>query len=414
MPGTLLTEEQLRQIETALLGRTNIRPRSITGDKLASTLQSPNYSEVGGAEAGWQILQSGAAKFYELTIVGSIAGGTIDIGGDDATSFHVDVDGNMWLGDASFGSAPFTVSNAGAVTASDLTITGGSLSIGTGNTILKVNNDGDLWIGHATEGSAPFQVDNTGSVTASDLTVTGGSLSIGTGNAILKVNSTGDLWVGHATEASAPFQLGNDGLLRIKDGTPSAPGIVAIDLAANSGIYFENFALNDWLSVTMNGTRRATIGNGTVLTLTSSGTTYQNVTQNGAGGALYRDTSTALAKQNLRPYMVSRAKLLLEAPVVLYNSAIATDDQTIDNAGLIAEDLHDLGLSEFVTYDPVDSFDVLDHRSLEPNGIAYPRLVTALLVLVRDLYEQMPGPPLGTPLVHDRDRSAGGPVRRRP
>jgi len=365
MPGTLLTEEQLRQIETALLGRTNIRPRSITGDKLASTLQSPGFSAVDGSEAGWQILQSGAAKFYELTIVGSIAGGTIDIGGDDATSFHVDVDGNMWLGDASFGSAPFTVSNAGAVT-------------------------------------------------ASDLTVTGGSLSIGTGNAILKVNSTGDLWVGHATEASAPFQLRNDGLLRIKDGTPSAPGIVAIDLAANSGIYFENFALNDWLSVTMNGTRRATIGNGTVLTLTSSGTTYQNVTQNGAGGALYRDTSTALAKQNLRPYMVSRAKLLLEAPVVLYNSAIATDDQTIDNAGLIAEDLHDLGLSEFVTYDPVDSFDVLDHRSLEPNGIAYPRLVTALLVLVRDLYEQMPGPPLGTPLVHDRDRSAGGPVRRRP
>ena len=67
----------------------------------------------------------------------------------------------------------------------DGSITGGSLSIGSSNTILRVDTDGDLWIGHATQGSAPFQVANTGAVIASNLTITGGSLSVGSSNTIL-------------------------------------------------------------------------------------------------------------------------------------------------------------------------------------------------------------------------------------
>ena len=42
--------------------------------------------------------------------------GAIDIGGADATSFHVDEDGNLWLGDAAFASAPFRVSSTGVMT----------------------------------------------------------------------------------------------------------------------------------------------------------------------------------------------------------------------------------------------------------------------------------------------------------
>ena len=53
-----------------------------------------------------------------------ITGGTIDIGGADASSFHVDVNGNMWLGAATYAAAPFKVSNAGDLSATSATISG--------------------------------------------------------------------------------------------------------------------------------------------------------------------------------------------------------------------------------------------------------------------------------------------------
>lgn len=50
-----------------------------------------------------------------LNISGAIAGGTIDIGGFDSTSFHVDSSGNMWLGASSYASSPFKVSSTGTL-----------------------------------------------------------------------------------------------------------------------------------------------------------------------------------------------------------------------------------------------------------------------------------------------------------
>lgn len=63
-----------------------------------------------------------------LNIAGALTATTIDIGGSDATSFHVDIDGNMWLGAATFAGAVASISNAGAGTFSNITITGGSIS----------------------------------------------------------------------------------------------------------------------------------------------------------------------------------------------------------------------------------------------------------------------------------------------
>ena len=69
------------------------------------------------------------------TFGGNLSGGTIDIGGSDSSSFHVDSDGDMWLGASSYSSAPFKVSAsgdavAGNLTVSSLSVTGGSLHIG--------------------------------------------------------------------------------------------------------------------------------------------------------------------------------------------------------------------------------------------------------------------------------------------
>lgn len=68
------------------------------------------------------------------TFGGNLSGGTIDIGGSDSSSFHVDTDGDMWLGAANYVDAPFRVSSdgdavAGNLSISSVTITGGEIHI---------------------------------------------------------------------------------------------------------------------------------------------------------------------------------------------------------------------------------------------------------------------------------------------
>jgi hypothetical protein len=76
-----------------------------------------------GQQLDWNVTTANT-----LTISGALAAGSIDIGGADATSFHVDTDANMWLGAATFAAGPFRVTNTGAATATSITITGGSIS----------------------------------------------------------------------------------------------------------------------------------------------------------------------------------------------------------------------------------------------------------------------------------------------
>jgi hypothetical protein len=57
------------------------------------------------------------------TVSGSFSG-TIDVGGNDATSFHVDTNGNIWSGAATYAAAPFRVSNLGDMLATSGTIGG--------------------------------------------------------------------------------------------------------------------------------------------------------------------------------------------------------------------------------------------------------------------------------------------------
>lgn len=90
-------------------------------------IQSSNFST---GVSGWVIYGDGSVEFNNGTFRGAISASTIDIGGSDATSFHVDVDGNMWLGAATFAAAPFSVSNAGAVTLGSVTLVGGTIRYG--------------------------------------------------------------------------------------------------------------------------------------------------------------------------------------------------------------------------------------------------------------------------------------------
>ncbi len=155
-----------------------ISAAEITLNGSSSILKSSNYVQ---GTSGWKITGFGDAEFNDLTIRTSL-----DIGGDDATSFHVDNTGNMWLGSGvlNYSTAPFRVSNAGALVATNANITGaitatsgsfsGSLSAATG-TFQGRLQAGDIYLPNTT--SPVFSVTTSGVVTATSGSIGGWSLN---------------------------------------------------------------------------------------------------------------------------------------------------------------------------------------------------------------------------------------------
>jgi len=91
---------------------------------------------------------------------------SLDIGEDqgtsDATSFHVDSNGNMWSGSnsTSFSVAPFRVTNTGDVTANSLTLTGRTSLNNSGNASIFLTNNID-GVGLYSDANTAFYVDAT-------------------------------------------------------------------------------------------------------------------------------------------------------------------------------------------------------------------------------------------------------------
>ena len=129
--------------------------------------------------------------------MGSITSGSLDIG---SGTFTVDTSGNMVATSATITGAITATSGtfAGSLSSADGTFTGtlsgvdgtfsgslssasgtftgalsgGTISIGSGNSIFKADSNG-IYLGNATFGSAPFRVTPTGALTATNATITG-------------------------------------------------------------------------------------------------------------------------------------------------------------------------------------------------------------------------------------------------
>ena len=137
-------------------------------------IRSNNYQQ---GLLGWKIDGSGTAEFNDLTVRTSL-----DIGGNDATSFHVDINGNMWsgAGTSGYSTAPFKVSNAGQLTATGVNISGaitatsgtfsGSLSSASGTFTGRLQA-GDIYIPNTS--SPVFSVTSAGALTATNASITG-------------------------------------------------------------------------------------------------------------------------------------------------------------------------------------------------------------------------------------------------
>jgi hypothetical protein len=122
---------------------------------VAGFIQSANF--VSGS-AGWQIDYLGNAEFNDGTFRGALTASTIDIGGSDSTSFHVDINGNIWSGAATFNQStnPFSVSNAGNLSVvggaiSGATITGSLIRSAASGARIEMTDSGILAVYNATQ-----------------------------------------------------------------------------------------------------------------------------------------------------------------------------------------------------------------------------------------------------------------------
>lgn len=96
----------------------------------------------------------------------------------------------------------------------------------------------------------------------------------------------------------------------------------------------------------------------------------------GPGGQVRYSTSSLRYKQDVEAVEVDPAAVLRMEPKTWRdrNAVVADPDTTERHVGFIAEDLHELGLTEFITY----------NDDGEPDAIQYDRLSVALLAVVQD------------------------------
>jgi len=229
------------------------------------------YSE---ATTGWLINGSGKAYFYDATIAGNIA-----IGGFDSGSFHVDNQGNLWIG-PTLDDAPFKVLKEGDVTARTVTLTGTT----TLSTSPSSNTKIYLGNGNYNNADTAFYVDNTSKFSlgeklywdGSTLTITG-SLRLIDGT--LAINASTAEEIADSAASNAVDAFGNE--IRKVDGfiggltiSPTqlyygagnfANSNTAFYVAKNAGTGQANFSLGDklnWDGSTLNITGNVVITGG--------------------------------------------------------------------------------------------------------------------------------------------------------
>ena len=208
-----------------------------------------------------------------------------DQGTSDATSFHVDSNGNMWSGSnsTSFSVAPFRVTNTGDVTANSLTLTGRTSLNNSGNASIFLTNNID-GVGLYSDANTAFYVDATDKFSlgnkltwANSVLTVQGVLKLSDGSDVLDAEEAANIaqdlvdefgntiyddgFIGGLTVTSNTMYYGNGFF---------GSGNTAFYVGKNSGGQ-ANFSLGDKL--TWNGSTLSITGNVAI----TGGTTYTTI-----------------------------------------------------------------------------------------------------------------------------------------
>ncbi len=120
---------------------------------------------------------------------------------------------------------------------------------------------------------------------------------------------------------------------------------------------------------------------GTTCTGAEAGSPYNKTTSNAANvyvdsaGILYRSTSSLKYKQDISPASFGLADVLKLKPVTFKQKGDETGKRF---AGLIAEEVHEAGLTEFVQY-----------QNGEPDALAYANMVALCIKAIQDLTKRI-------------------------
>jgi len=165
--------------------------------------------------------------------------------------------------DASTGNATFAgtlvaaAGTLGSITAG--TLSGVTMSIGTGNNIFKADSNG-IYLGNATFASAPFRVDMTGALTATSATISG-AITITSGSGITSLSDAGDLATADtadfATQVSGAEKPANNATVGATWGTnlsniPSTLGTPSADGLYLTSTYLGFYKSSAWNSYIKN------------------------------------------------------------------------------------------------------------------------------------------------------------------
>jgi hypothetical protein len=102
-----------------------------------------------------------------------------------------------------------------------------------------------------------------------------------------------------------------------------------------------------------------------------------NVWTNPSNGDLYRSTSSIKYKKNVENYTKGLTELMQLRPVSYEGKSEVDAGKTF--AGLIAEEVHELGLTEYVQYSDDGS----------PNALSYQNMVAILIKSVQELKNEL-------------------------
>ena len=202
------------QVSTAQTTADNAASAASTAQSTANSKLSPgsaasdvnnNTTTISGGKIRTGKIQSNNISGTDDGSDFSSAGMSIDLtgGGISAKNFRITAGGDAFFkGDISGASGTFSGTLSGA------TITGGTISIGSGNSIFKADSNG-IYLGNASIGSAPFKVTPAGVLTATGANLTG------------QVTATGGAIGGWTINGSQLVGSGSAGQIILDPNTPS-------------------------------------------------------------------------------------------------------------------------------------------------------------------------------------------------
>lgn len=161
---------------------------SISSRAIANGMESLSDTTHNGVYVGTDGIALGAGKF-KVTASGSVTAKDLALTG-----------GSISLGDDGSGNPVFKVTSSGAVTAKNLILTGGSINIGDRFIVSSTGyltadfTGGSITLGRDASNNPMFQVTSGGVVTAKSLNLSGGTIQLGddgNGNPVFKVTSAG-------------------------------------------------------------------------------------------------------------------------------------------------------------------------------------------------------------------------------